>query len=111
VLITAVDALTGEAVVFDRRSGVDLVDAVAASTGRETSANGVTWTPLMLSWRARFSSTYREPPRNSYSIGSRGPRASASSCPRRTALTPAGPSARMKRKDMCHGWSVRDFQR
>ncbi len=31
VLITAVDARTGEAVVFDRDSGVDLVDAVAAS--------------------------------------------------------------------------------
>ena len=32
VLITAVDALTGEPVVFDRHSGVHLVDAVAAST-------------------------------------------------------------------------------
>jgi NTE family protein len=32
VLITAVDALTGEPVVFDRYSGVGLVDAVAAST-------------------------------------------------------------------------------
>ena len=32
VLITAVDAVTGEPVVFDRHSGVDLVDAVAAST-------------------------------------------------------------------------------
>ena len=31
MLITAVDADTGEPVVFDRRSGVDLVDAVAAS--------------------------------------------------------------------------------
>jgi NTE family protein len=31
VLITAVDAQTGEPVVFDRRSGVGLVDAVAAS--------------------------------------------------------------------------------
>ena len=31
VLITAVDAHTGEPVVFDRRSGVDLADAVAAS--------------------------------------------------------------------------------
>jgi NTE family protein len=35
VLIVAVDAHTGEPVVFDRHSGVDLVDAVAAS-----SANG-----------------------------------------------------------------------
>ena len=32
MLITAVDVLTGEPVVFDRHSGVDLVDAVAAST-------------------------------------------------------------------------------
>jgi NTE family protein len=32
VRITAVDARTGEPVVFDRSSGVDLVDAVAAST-------------------------------------------------------------------------------
>ncbi|MFJ4268682.1 patatin-like phospholipase family protein [Paenarthrobacter nicotinovorans] len=31
VLLTAVDAETGEPVVFDRHSGVDLVDAVAAS--------------------------------------------------------------------------------
>jgi NTE family protein len=31
VLITAVDAHTGEPVVFDRRGGVDLADAVAAS--------------------------------------------------------------------------------
>ncbi len=31
-LITAVDARTGEPAVFDRHSGVDLVDAVAAST-------------------------------------------------------------------------------
>ena len=32
LLITAVDAVTGEPVVFDRHSGVDLADAVAAST-------------------------------------------------------------------------------
>jgi NTE family protein len=32
VLIVAVDAQTGEPVVFDRHSGVDVVDAVAAST-------------------------------------------------------------------------------
>src|SRR5882757_377475 len=32
LMITAVDARTGEGVVFDRQSGVDLVDAVAAST-------------------------------------------------------------------------------
>ncbi|MBM7830653.1 NTE family protein [Agromyces cerinus] len=32
VFITAVEARTGQPVVFDRRSGIDLVDAVAAST-------------------------------------------------------------------------------
>lgn len=32
MFITAVDARTGEPIVFDRHSGVDLVDAVAAST-------------------------------------------------------------------------------
>ena len=32
MLITAVNAHTGEPVVFDRHSGIDLVDAVAAST-------------------------------------------------------------------------------
>jgi NTE family protein len=31
LLITAVDARTGEPIVFDRHSGVDLVDAIAAS--------------------------------------------------------------------------------
>ena len=36
VLIPAVDARTGEPVVFDRHSGVDLVDAVAASTSAMT---------------------------------------------------------------------------
>ncbi|MFD1506657.1 patatin-like phospholipase family protein [Georgenia yuyongxinii] len=38
MFITAVDARTGEPVVFDRHSGVDLVDAVAAST-----ASGLPW--------------------------------------------------------------------
>ena len=36
VLITAVDAQTGEPVVFHRHSGIDLVDAVAASTSAMT---------------------------------------------------------------------------
>jgi NTE family protein len=36
VLIPAVDARTGEPVVFDRDSGIDLVDAVAASTSAMT---------------------------------------------------------------------------
>lgn len=41
VLITAVDARTGDPVVFDRDSGVDLVDAVAASTSGGGSAYGI----------------------------------------------------------------------
>ena len=36
VLIAAVDAHSGEPVVFDRHSGIDLVDAVAASTSAMT---------------------------------------------------------------------------
>jgi NTE family protein len=36
VLIAAVDARTGEPVVFDRHSGIELVDAVAASTSAMT---------------------------------------------------------------------------
>ncbi|MGO4104967.1 patatin-like phospholipase family protein [Leifsonia sp. YAF41] len=36
ILLTAVDAQTGEPVVFDRHSGVDLVDAVAASCASGT---------------------------------------------------------------------------
>jgi NTE family protein len=41
VLITAVDAHTGEPVVFDRHSGVDLVDAVAASCAGGGFAYGI----------------------------------------------------------------------
>jgi NTE family protein len=41
VLLTAVDARTGEPVVFDRDSGVDLVDAVAASTSGGGSAYAI----------------------------------------------------------------------
>jgi NTE family protein len=36
VFITAIDAQSGEPVVFDRHSGIDLVDAVAASTSALT---------------------------------------------------------------------------
>ena len=44
VLIPAVDARAGEPVVFDRHSGVDLVDAVAASTSAMTPYRiGGTW--------------------------------------------------------------------
>jgi NTE family protein len=41
VLITTVDAHTGEPVEFDRTSGVDLVDAVAASTSGGGSSYGI----------------------------------------------------------------------
>jgi NTE family protein len=41
VLITAVDANTGDPVVFGRDSGVDLVDAVAASTSGGGTAYGI----------------------------------------------------------------------
>ncbi len=47
VLITAVDARTGEPRVFDRASGVDLVDAVAAST---TNGFGVPPYPIDGRW-------------------------------------------------------------
>jgi hypothetical protein len=59
VLITAVDAQTGEPVVFDRDSGVDLTDAVAAScasgcpTGSgtaDTSTAATDPTPRMPIW-------------------------------------------------------------
>ena len=41
VLITAVDARSGEAVEFDRDSGVELIDAVAASTSGGGSSYGI----------------------------------------------------------------------
>jgi NTE family protein len=43
VRIVAVDAATGEPVVFDRASGVDLVDAVAASSGNGYSIGSRTY--------------------------------------------------------------------
>jgi NTE family protein len=54
VLIVAVDAQTGEPVVFDRLSGVDLVDAVAAS-----SANGFGVPPYRISDRHYINGGYR----------------------------------------------------
>jgi NTE family protein len=50
----AVDALTGEPVVFDRHSGVDLVDAVAAST---SSGFGVP--PYLIGGRRYIDGGYR----------------------------------------------------
>jgi len=54
MLITAVDAHTGEPVVFDRRSGVDLVDAVAAST-----TNGFGVPPYWIGDRRYIDGGYR----------------------------------------------------
>jgi NTE family protein len=54
ILITAVDAHTGEPVVFDRHSGVDLVDAVAAST-----ANGFGVPPYRIGDRRYIDGGYR----------------------------------------------------
>jgi NTE family protein len=54
VLITAVNALTGEPVVFDRHSGVGLVDAVAAST-----ANGFGVPPYSIDGKRYIDGGYR----------------------------------------------------
>jgi NTE family protein len=54
MLITAVDARTGEPVVFDRDSGVDLVDAVAAST-----ANGFGVPPYSIGGSRYIDGGYR----------------------------------------------------
>ncbi len=54
LLIPAVDAHTGEPVVFDRHSGVDLVDAVAAST-----ANGFGIPPYRIGGNRYINGGYR----------------------------------------------------
>ena len=54
LLIPAVDAHTGEPVVFDRHSGVDLVDAVAAST-----SNGFGVPPYSIGDRRYINGGYR----------------------------------------------------
>ncbi len=54
MLIPAVDAHTGEPVVFDRHSGVDLVDAVAAST-----SNGFGVPPYSIGDRRYIDGGYR----------------------------------------------------
>jgi NTE family protein len=59
VLITAVDARTGEPVVFDRHSGVDLVDAVAAST-----ANGFGVPPYRIGDSRYIDGGYRRSSEN-----------------------------------------------
>lgn len=54
LLIPAVDAHTGEPVVFDRDSGVDLVDAVAAST-----SNGIGAPPYGIGGDSYINGGYR----------------------------------------------------
>jgi NTE family protein len=54
LLIPAVDAHTGEPVVFDRHSGVDIVDAVAAST-----SNGFGVPPYSIGDRRYINGGYR----------------------------------------------------
>jgi NTE family protein len=54
VLIVAVDAHTGEPIVFDRHSGVDLVDAVTAST-----ANGFSVPPHTIGDKQYIDGGYR----------------------------------------------------
>jgi NTE family protein len=54
ILITAVDAHTGEPVVFDRHSGVDLADAVAASC-----ANGFGVPPYGIGGKRYIDGGYR----------------------------------------------------
>jgi NTE family protein len=54
LLIPAVDAQTGEPVVFDRHSGVDLVDAVAAST-----SNGFGVAPYSIGANRYINGGYR----------------------------------------------------
>ncbi|HEX3509185.1 MAG TPA: patatin-like phospholipase family protein [Candidatus Dormibacteraeota bacterium] len=54
LLIPAVDAHTGEPVVFDRHSGVDLVDAVAAST-----SNGFGVPPYRIGGNRYINGAYR----------------------------------------------------
>ncbi len=59
LLIVAVDARTGEPVVFDRHSGVDLVDAVAASC-----ANGFTVSPYSIGGNRYIDGGYRRSTEN-----------------------------------------------
>jgi NTE family protein len=80
VLIVVVDAQTGEPVVFDRDSGVDLTDAVAASC-----ANGFGVAPYAIGDRRYFDGGYR---RNENAD-------LASGCGRVVVLSPFGGRSRM----------------
>jgi NTE family protein len=64
LLVTAVDADTGDAVVFDRDSGVDLVDAVAASC-----AVPLVWPPMTVNGRRYLDGGIRSPANADYAAG------------------------------------------
>ena len=66
LLITAVDARSGEPVVFDRHSGVDLVDAVAAST-----ANGFGVPPYRIGDNRYIDGGYRRNENADLAVGYR----------------------------------------
>jgi NTE family protein len=66
MLITAVDAVTGEPVVFDRHSGVDLVDAVAASC-----ANGFGVPPYTIGDNRYIDGGYRRNENADLAVGYR----------------------------------------
>jgi len=77
LLITAVDARTGEPVVLDRHSGVDLVDAVAASTSAMT--------PYRIGEHRYLNGGYRRSENADLAAG----------CGRVLVLSPFGGSSRM----------------
>ena len=64
LLITAVDADTGDAVVWDGDSGVDLVDAVAASC-----AVPLVWPPMTVNGRRYIDGGVRSPTNADYANG------------------------------------------
>jgi NTE family protein len=66
MLITAVDARTGEPVVFDRHSGIDLVDAVASST-----ANGFGVPPYSIGDNSYIDGGYRRNENADLAVGYR----------------------------------------
>jgi NTE family protein len=64
LLVTAVDAETGEAVVWDHDSGVDLVDAVAARC-----AVPLVWPPMSVNGRRYVDGGVRSPINADYATG------------------------------------------
>ncbi|WP_030436775.1 patatin-like phospholipase family protein [Actinoplanes subtropicus] len=87
LLVTAVDALTGEFVVFDRDRGVDLVDAVAASC-----AVPCVWPPVTIGGRRYVDGGVRSPVNADLAAG----------CDEVVILAPVtagfGPTTRIKRQ-------------